>query len=130
VAIAPDGSWYRIKEADGQYYYVGSRYLSGYVPGQPSNPSNPGGDQPAQPAVNFTNLAEPVLMYAINKTGGVRVYATPDILTAAITTLAADFPVECVAISTDQTWYKVRLANQPNEYFYVQVSDVQTGGKG
>ena len=125
VAISPDGAWYRIQEADGQYYYVGARYLSGYVPGQPSVPEQ---NEPTQPAVAFTALTEPVLMYAINKTGGVRVYASPDVLTPAVATLTTGSPVVCTAISTDQTWYKVTLPDQAGE-FYIHVSDLQTGGK-
>jgi uncharacterized protein YgiM (DUF1202 family) len=128
VAISPDGAWYRIQELDGQYYYVGARYLSGYVPGQPSGPSTPDNEEPTNPAPTFTALAEPVLMYAINKTGGVRVYGSPDVLTAAVTTLATGSPVVCTAISSDQTWYKVTLPDQAG-VFYIQVSDLQTGGK-
>jgi RPA family protein len=45
-----------------------------------------------------------------------------------VATLATGNPVVCTAISSDQTWYKVTLPDQTG-VFYVQVSDLQTGGK-
>jgi uncharacterized protein YgiM (DUF1202 family) len=129
VAISPDGAWYRIQDVDGQYYYVGAKYLSGYV--GPTNPSVPdsGNDEPAQPTVVFTTLTEPKLMYAVNKTGGVRVYSSPDVLTATVTTLTVGTAVKCTAISTDGEWYKVVLDADQTSVLYIQVADLQSGGK-
>ena len=124
VAISEDGYWYRIEYRDGGYYYVAANCLSGYA--DPSNPSTPADPKPT---VTFTQLSAPTLMYTINKTGGVRVYSSPDMLTTPATTLAASTAVYCVEISTDQVWFKVTLAGQPNTYYYILVADLQTGGK-
>ena len=132
VAKSPDGYWYRIELTEGTFYYVGALYLSGYVPGPiiPGNPDEPDQpDEPIRPAVEFTTLTEPVLMYAINKQGGVRVYAEPDNLTATVKTLTTGAAVRCVAVSTDGTWYKVVLADNPSANFYIQSADLESGGK-
>ncbi len=130
VAISPDGHWYRIQDVDGQYYYVGSKYLSGYS-GPVVTPPVGGGDEDptVKPEVVFTTLTEPQMMYAVNKTGGVRVYASPDSLTATVTTLTVGTAVKCVAISTDGEWYKVVLTAGQTADLYVQVVDLESNGK-
>ena len=127
VAISPDGAWYRIEHTDGNYYYVGAKHLTGYT--GTTTPDAPGSDTPTKPAVTFTQLAAPVVMYTVNKTGGVRVYSSPDMLTTPATSLAASTAVYCTEISTDEVWFKVTLAGQPNTYYYILVADLQTGGK-
>ena len=131
VAKSADGYWYRIELSEGTFYYVGALYLSGYVPGPvvPNEPDEPGVDEPTRPTVTFTSLTEPVLMYAVNKTGGVRVYGEPDNLTATVKTLTTGAAVRCVAVSTDGTWYKVILSDNPSAYYYVQSADLESGGK-
>ena len=129
VAKSPDGYWYRIELTEGTFYYVGALYLSGYIPGPivPDNPDDP--DVPERPTVTFTTLTEPVLMYAVNKSGGVRVYGEPDNLTATVKTLTVGAAVRCVAVSTDGTWYKVTFPENPSVSFYVQSADLESGGK-
>lgn len=115
VALSPDGQWYRI-EMSGGTYYVGALYLSGYNPG-----NNPGR--------TFTTLAEPLLLYTIERIGGVRVYAVPNILTAEVMTVEGGIAVRCVAISTDEIWCRVVFADNPDKYYYVQSVDLQSTGK-
>ncbi len=134
VAKSPDGYWYRIELDEGKFYYVGALYLSGYVPGTvipgtPENPDTPGEEEPTRPVVTFTTLTEPLLMYAINKTGGVRVYGEPDNLTATVKTLTVGAAVRCVAVSTDGTWYKVTFPEAPSVSFYIQATDLESSGK-
>ena len=132
VAKSPDGYWYRIELTEGKFYYVGALYLSGYVPGTviPGTPDNPDNeDEPTRPAVTFTTLTEPLLMYAINKTGGVRVYGEPDNLTATVKTLTVGSAVRCVAVSTDGSWYKVTFPEAPSVSFYIQAADLESSGK-
>jgi hypothetical protein len=50
-------------------------------------------------------------------------------LTTPATTLAASTAVYCTEISTDEVWFKVTLAGQPDTYYYILVADLQTGGK-
>ena len=131
VAISPDGYWYRIQDTDGQYYYVGAKYLSGYN-GSVTPPVGGGdnnNDQPSKPDVVFTTLVEPQILFAVNKTGGVRVYASPDSLTATVTTLTVGTSVKCVAISTDGEWYKVILTPDQTASLYIQVADLESNGK-
>ncbi len=123
VAISPDGHWYRIQDTDGQYYYVGAKYLSGYS--GPTNPSVPD-DKPTQPTIEFTTI-EPVLMYANKDT--VRVYSTPDTLTATVTTLNYGTAVKCIATSSDLEWYKVVLTSDQVGDLYILVSDLASNGK-
>ena len=70
-----------------------------------------------------------LLMYAINKTGGVRVYGEPDNLTATVKTLTVGAAVRCVAVSTDGTWYKVTFPEAPSVSFYIQAADLESSGK-
>ncbi len=129
VAISPDGHWYRIQDTDGQYYYVGAKYLSGYNPSVTPPVDGGNEDQPSKPDVVFTTLTEPQILFAVNKTGGVRVYASPDSLTATVTTLTVGTSVKCVAISTDGEWYKVILTPNQTADLYVQVADLESNGK-
>ncbi len=123
VAISPDGYWYRIQDTDGQYYYVGAKYMSGFV--APSTPSNPDENTPSKPTLTFTDLT-PTTMYTAK--ANVSMYASPDPTTAPVMNLGAGTQLTCTAVSSDQVWYKATLPGQTVVY-YVLVADVVSGGK-
>lgn len=122
TGLSADGQWARIQWMDGQSYYVYAKHLSGFTGG--TTPSTPGTQTPA---VTFTVDVNEI-MYATSS--NVRYYSEPDVRTAPVGALSKGDQVECIAMSSDGDWFKIKLSPDATTYYYVLQNGIQSVSPG